>query len=367
MVKGHIDVIGVVGFFEVKDEAGMEAGVSGVGGFEPGKEGVCMVAKGEESVSDRFKTIADLFGGSVLGFFRGFPGPLRETLMMGHHLDLGAIDEHVLLGGFQGEDIGHILVGDGVAIGFKIQEPIDAANPQGHFGGIVIVKGQGLKSASFLLHEELKRRAMGRFMDMFVGSVPEPPLSRGLQVIEILERACVEEVFLYILEGRLDFSLRLRPAHDDGLAVVMGNEGDEGRVVDRAACFPSQKDCFLPVVQTVLRNPLKMVEGVLVPADQGEELAVGGKVDILLPGKAQDIGKTENLGLAGSGEGDGVGAPIHLTLDPGICLKSDDRIAFGLGVQLPESVPEDADPALIALHAELLVQPLSGHLGVFLQ
>jgi len=66
----------------------------------------------------------------------------------------------------------------------------------------------------------------------------------------------------------------------------MGNEGDECRVVDRAAGFPSQKDCFLPVVQTLLRNPLKMVEGVLVPADQGEELSVGGKVDILPPGKA---------------------------------------------------------------------------------
>jgi len=211
-VKGHVDVIGVVGFFEVKDEAGMEAGVSGVGGFEPGKEGVCMVAKGEESVSDRFKTIADLFGGSVLGFFRGFPGPLRETLMVGHQLDLRAIDEHFVFGGFQSEDIGHILIGDGVAIGFKIQEPIDAANPQGHFGGIVIVKGQGLKSASFPLHEELKRRAMGRFMDMLVGSFPEPPLSRGLQVIEILERACVEEIFLYILEGSFHLPFGFRSA-----------------------------------------------------------------------------------------------------------------------------------------------------------
>jgi hypothetical protein len=323
-----------------------------------------MVAKGEESVSDRFKAIADLFGGSVFWFFRGFPCPLRETLMMGHHLDLRAVDEHVLLGGFQGEDISHILVGDGVAIGFKIQEPIDAANPQGHFGRIVIVKGQGLKSASFLLHEEFQRRAMGCFMDMLIGSVPEPPLSRGLQVIEILERACVEEVFLYILEGRLYFSFRLRPAHDDGLAVIMGNEGDEGRVVDRAAGFPAQQDGFLPVIQTLLRNSLKMVKGVLMPADQGEKLTVGGKVDILPPGKAQDIGETEHLGLADSGKRDGVGAPIHLTLDPGFCLKSHDRIAFAFGVQLPESLPEDTDPALIALHAELFVQPLSCNVGV---
>lgn len=120
MVQGHVDVIGMIGFFEVKDKAGLEAGVSGEGVFEPGKEGFCMVAQGEESVSDRFKTIADFFGSAVLGFFRGFPCPLRETFMVGHHLDLRAVDEHFLLGGFQGEDIGHILVRDGVAIGFKI-------------------------------------------------------------------------------------------------------------------------------------------------------------------------------------------------------------------------------------------------------
>jgi hypothetical protein len=44
-----------------------------------------------------------------------------------------------------------------------------------------------------------------------------------------------------------------------------------------------------------------MAEGVLMAPDQGEELAVGGKVDILPPGKAQDIGETKNLCLAGSG------------------------------------------------------------------
>lgn len=99
--------------------------------------------------------------------------------MLGHQLDLRAIDEHFMLGSFQGEDIGHVLIGDGVAIGFKVQEPIQAANPQGHFGGIIIVKGQRLKSASFLFHKEFQGRAVGRFMDMRVGFFPEPPLGRG--------------------------------------------------------------------------------------------------------------------------------------------------------------------------------------------
>lgn len=61
MVKGQVDVIGVVGFFEVKDEAGMEAAVSRVGLLEPGKEDRGCVPEGEESLSDRFETVADLF------------------------------------------------------------------------------------------------------------------------------------------------------------------------------------------------------------------------------------------------------------------------------------------------------------------
>ncbi len=177
MVKGHGDVIGVVGFFQVKDEAGMKAAVSGVGLFESGKEGFCSVPEGEESLSDRFKAVADLFRTPVLRFFYGFTGTLRESLMLCHQLDLGAIDEHFMLGGLQGEDIGHVLIGDGVAIGLKVQEPIDAANPQGHFGGIIIVNRQGLKGASFLFHKELQRRTMGRIMDMGVGLFLEPPSS----------------------------------------------------------------------------------------------------------------------------------------------------------------------------------------------
>ena len=61
MVKGHGDVIGVVSFFEVKDEAGMEAAVSWVCLLEPGKEGFCCLPQGEESLSDRLQAVADLF------------------------------------------------------------------------------------------------------------------------------------------------------------------------------------------------------------------------------------------------------------------------------------------------------------------
>jgi len=132
MLKGHVDVVSVVGFLQPKDKAGVETAVSREGLLEPVEEDLCCLSQGEESVSDRFKTVADLFGTPVLGFFRGFPCPIMQSFMVCDQLDLRAVDEHFMLGGFQGENIGHILVGDGVAVGFKVQEPVDAANPQGH-------------------------------------------------------------------------------------------------------------------------------------------------------------------------------------------------------------------------------------------
>jgi len=155
MVKGHGDVIGVVGFFQVKDEAGLKAAVSGVGLFESGKEGFCAVPEGEKSLSDRFKAVADLFRTPVLRFFHCVTGAVRASCMLCHQLDLRAIDEHLMLGGFHSEDISQALIGDGVAIGFKVEISVDAANSQSHLRGIIIVKRQRLKGASLLLHEEV--------------------------------------------------------------------------------------------------------------------------------------------------------------------------------------------------------------------
>ena len=72
MVKGHVDVIGVVGFFEVKDEAGMKAAVAGVFLLEPGKEGFCCLPQGEEGLFDGLQAVADLFGNAMLRLFHGF-------------------------------------------------------------------------------------------------------------------------------------------------------------------------------------------------------------------------------------------------------------------------------------------------------
>jgi hypothetical protein len=59
MLEGHVDVIGVVGLLQPKDEAGMKAAVSRIGLLEPDKERLCGLSQGEEGLSDRFKSVAD--------------------------------------------------------------------------------------------------------------------------------------------------------------------------------------------------------------------------------------------------------------------------------------------------------------------
>ena len=72
MLKGHVDVIGVVGFFEVKGEAGMETAVSRVRLLESGQEGFCCLPQGEEGLFDGLQAVADLFGTAMLRLFHGF-------------------------------------------------------------------------------------------------------------------------------------------------------------------------------------------------------------------------------------------------------------------------------------------------------
>ena len=59
MVKGHVDVVCVVGLLQPKYKAGMKAGVSGIGLLEPVEEGLCGLSQGEENLSDRFEAVTD--------------------------------------------------------------------------------------------------------------------------------------------------------------------------------------------------------------------------------------------------------------------------------------------------------------------
>jgi len=72
----------------------------------------------------------------------------------------------------------------------------------------------------------------------------------------------------------------------------MGDKGGVGWIEDRLPRFPAKDNCLFTVIQTMLRNPAKVIEGILVSPEQGVKIPAKGKINILPPGKTKDIGKT---------------------------------------------------------------------------
>ena len=108
---------------------------------------------------------------------------------------------------------------------------------------------------------------------MAVGALPKPPPGGRPQVLQILELAPVEEVGLEVGKGLSTLPFVSAPPAGDGFAFVVGDEGDEGRVVDRLSGFPAQEDGLLAIVEALLGHAAEVLEGVHVPADEGEEVA----------------------------------------------------------------------------------------------
>ena len=72
----------------------------------------------------------------------------------------------------------------------------------------------------------------------------------------------------------------------------MGHKGGEGRIEQWSARFPAQYNGFLAVVKTLGGNSGKIGKGVLMAANQREEIPTLGKIYELAPGESKDIGKT---------------------------------------------------------------------------
>jgi len=94
----------------------------------------------------------------------------------------------------------------------------------------------------------------------------------------------------------------------------MCDKGRKRGVKDRPCAFPSKHHRFFIVIKTLSRDSSKVLEGILMSPDQAVEVMAGRKVDVLTPGEAQDVGEALHLALAATGEGNGIGTPILLTL-----------------------------------------------------
>src|SRR3989339_83040 len=269
--------------------------------------------------------------------------------------------------GLHGQNVGHMFVRNGIAVGLELEVSFEIADPKRHFRAVVGMERQRSKRREFLFEKEFQRRSAGCLMHVDIALLAKPPSGAGAKIVEILELAAAQEIPLPILKRALDLPLRFGPAPpaDNRAAAIMGDEGGKGRVDHRPARLPAQDDRLLAVVETLGRGARKMREGVLMAANQGEKIPPRGKVDVMPAGEPEDVGKTLYGGFAGFKELDGVRTPVHLSLKAGLRLEADDGRFFRAGPEMPKPILQDADAASIACVAKLFEEPLPRDPGIF--
>ena len=358
-----MDVICGVVLLELQDESGMEAAVSGVFSLEPLDEGLGCLPQGEKGFFDRLQPVSHLGVHAMVRVFDRFGCTGREALVTGDDLKLGAVEADLVLGCLQDKDFGYIAVGNGVEVGFKLDEPIGAADSVGHLGAIVGVLGQRLQGALFLLQEEFDHDPSRGFMNTAVALFLEPPPGLGPQMLKVFKLTSVQEISFDVLEGSLDFSFCPGPPNGYRSALIVGDEGDEGRIVDGATGLKAHDNGFFPIVEAVAGNAAKKIKGILVTPDQGVEVPMHREIDVVPAREGQNVGKTKHRCLAVPGEADRIRAPIHLPLESGFRLEAHDRGSLWPKPHGPKAVPQDGDAPLIAFFPQFFKEALARDVG----
>jgi len=128
------------------------------------------------------------------------------------------------------------------------------------------MKWQGLKR---FLGKEFQGSVPGRVVDMQIGFLFEPPPGSDLEVFEVLEVSSAKQVAFYVLKWRFNFPFGFWPAPSarNGLALIMRDKGGERGIEDRPAAFPSEYHGLFTIVETFLRYPTVILEGILMSSD----------------------------------------------------------------------------------------------------
>ena len=185
--------------------------------------------------------------------------------MAGKEFNLRAVEQDLVLCGLQRQDISDVLGRGGVMIRFKLNEPICIADPQGHFRGVIGMKGQRLKD---FLGKKFQGSVPGCIMDVQIGLLFKPPLGCGPKILHILKVSSIEEIAFYVFKRSFNFPFRLSPAPDrNGLTLIMRNEGRKRRIENRFSAFPSEHHGLFRIVETFLRYPAIILEDIPMPSD----------------------------------------------------------------------------------------------------
>jgi len=97
--------------------------------------------------------------------------PGGKPFMPGNQLQFRTVDP---FGGLESQDIGDEGEGDGIEVGLKLDKALGGADPEGDFGTVIRVCGQGKEGIFFLFFKELENDPAGGVMAVRVGFFPEP-------------------------------------------------------------------------------------------------------------------------------------------------------------------------------------------------
>jgi len=229
----------MITFFQVQNEAGVISTVSGISFFESFEKLCGALTEPKERLPNGLETVADLLAFPMSRILQARAGAGGLALMTGNELDVGAVNENLMLGSLQGQDVAYVF--------------------------------------------QRQRRPSGGVVPVGVRLLLEPPASLGPQVFQVEKGAGVEKISFYILKRCFNLPFRFgasRPA-SNGPAFVVCDELCERGIEDWLSRLPAQDDGFLPIVQSRPRHAAKIMKGVLVAPDQGEEITLQGKVYVV--------------------------------------------------------------------------------------
>ena len=169
-----------------------------------------------------------------------------DELMAGNTGEVGSVDKELILSDAEREDVGDVIVGDGVGVALEGDEAVDGTEAVEDPGGVVGMARQRHQMLA-LLGEAIERGLS--VAAALVSDGVDPVRELGPHVLEVDEGAAVEEGADKLPEAALDPGLGVGlAAHGAGAKLVVGGEGEEARVVDGLLSFPAEHDALLAVV-----------------------------------------------------------------------------------------------------------------------
>ena len=110
----------MIALFEVQDIAGVKAWILCVHNLKSPEELVGILAQFDKLIPHRFEPVADRLHPVNRSAVQGEPRSGRPSFMTDDEVKLRRVDQDLMLCGLHGQDVGNMLVRDGIAVGFEL-------------------------------------------------------------------------------------------------------------------------------------------------------------------------------------------------------------------------------------------------------